>query len=128
MRRIVERCREAQVTMKIVPGLQALLTGRARVSEVREVRLEDLLWREPVRLDPSAIREALRGGAIFVLEMGEPVRIAAMARDLVRLRKAVCLQLADVTQCDTCGQSRFASCTRRPASGSGAAKSSAPLP
>ena len=33
--------------------------------------------------------------------MGEPVRIAAMARDLVRLRKAVCLQLADVTQCDT---------------------------
>jgi len=128
MRRIVERCREAQVTMKIVPGLQALLTGRARVSEVREVRLEDLLWREPVRLDPSAIREALRGGAIFVLEMGEPVRIAAMARDLVRLRKAVCLQLADVTQCDTCGQSRFASCTRRPASGSGAAKSSAPSP
>ena len=101
MRRIVERCREAQVTMKIVPGLQALLTGRARVSGVREVRLEDLLWREPVRLDPSAIREALRGGAIFVLEMGEPVRIAEMARDLVRLRKAVCLQLADVTQCVT---------------------------
>jgi len=27
MRRIVERCREAQVTMKIVPGVQALLTG-----------------------------------------------------------------------------------------------------
>ena len=27
MRRILERCREAQVTTKIVPGLQALLTG-----------------------------------------------------------------------------------------------------
>ena len=27
MRQILQRCREAQVTMKIVPGLQALLTG-----------------------------------------------------------------------------------------------------
>jgi len=50
MRRIVERCREAAVAMKIVPGLQALLSGRARMSEIREVRL-----------DPSTIREALRG-------------------------------------------------------------------
>ena len=45
MRRIVERCREVAVTMKTVPGLEALLTGRARVSEIREVRLEDLLRR-----------------------------------------------------------------------------------
>ena len=31
--------------MKIVPGLQALLTGQAGGSEVREVRLEALLRR-----------------------------------------------------------------------------------
>ena len=58
MRQILRRCREAQVTMKIVPGLQALLTGWARVSEVR---LEDLLRREPVRLDAATIRDAPRG-------------------------------------------------------------------
>jgi FlaA1/EpsC-like NDP-sugar epimerase len=123
MRRIVERCREAQVAMKIVPGLEALLSGRARVSEIREVRLEELLRREPVRLDPSTIREALRGRRVLVTgaggstgddallhddprggaarpaglhagrgrgdlragDGGEPVRIAEMARDLVRL-------------------------------------------
>lgn len=70
MRRIIERCREAAVTMKIVPGLEALLSGRPRVSEIREVRLEDLLRREPVRLDPATIREALRGRRVLVTGAG----------------------------------------------------------
>ena len=70
MRRIVERCLAAAVTMKIGPGLEALLSGRARVSEIREVRLEDLLRREPVRLDPSTIRATLQGRRVLVTGAG----------------------------------------------------------
>ena len=56
--------------MKIGPGLEALLSGRARVSEIREVRLEDLLRREPVRLDPSTIRATLQGRRVLVTGAG----------------------------------------------------------
>ena len=50
--------------------MEALLSGRPRVSEIHEVRLEDLLRREPVRLDPATIREALRGRRVLVTGAG----------------------------------------------------------
>ncbi len=91
MRRIVKCCQDGAVTMKIVPGLEALLAGRTRVSEIRGVRLEDLLQREPVRLDPSTIRGALRGRRVMVTGAGGSIgseicrQVAAVEPELLVL-------------------------------------------
>jgi len=68
--RIFELCRGAGVTMKIVPGLGSVLDGTARLSELREIRMEDLLRREPARLEKDLIRAYLRGRRVLVTGAG----------------------------------------------------------
>ena len=66
MRRIVERCTSLGVECKIVPPLGELLDGRARLSQLRTVRVEDLLGRMPVRLDLKLVHADLRGRTVLI--------------------------------------------------------------
>ena len=70
MRRIFDRCREAGLDMRTIPDLNSLLAGTASISDLREVRLEDLLRREPARLDRSLIQAYLRGRRVLVTGAG----------------------------------------------------------
>jgi len=70
MRRIFELCRAAGVTVKTVPGLGSVLDGTAKISEVREIHMEDLLRREPARLEKELIRAYLRGRRVLVTGAG----------------------------------------------------------
>lgn len=65
-RSILERCRVSGVPFKTVPALNDLLQGKARIGQVQEVRPEDLLGREAVRLDLDRLRRELRGRRILV--------------------------------------------------------------
>ena len=49
-------CRAAGVPCKTIPGLGELLSGKVRVSQIREIAVEDLLGREPVRLEHDRIQ------------------------------------------------------------------------
>ena len=70
MRRIVELCKKAGVTFRTVPSLGDLLSGKADISQIRGVRLEDLLGREPVQLDVEGIRREIFGKRIIVTGAG----------------------------------------------------------
>lgn len=70
VRRVVHRAREAGVKHRILPDPLELLTGKVPISRSREVALEDLLRRDPVRLDVSGIREYLRGRVLLVTGAG----------------------------------------------------------
>ncbi len=52
--------------VKIVPFLSELYTGEVKVSEVREIEPEDVLGREPVAIDPSALERFLKGKTVLV--------------------------------------------------------------
>jgi len=52
--------------VKIVPFLSELYTGEVKVSEVREIEPEDLLGREQVAIDPSALERFLKGKIVLV--------------------------------------------------------------
>lgn len=69
-RRILERCQASGVPFKAVPGLSDLLQGKARIGQLQEVRPEDLLGREAIRLDLDRLRRELRGRRILVTGAG----------------------------------------------------------
>jgi FlaA1/EpsC-like NDP-sugar epimerase len=66
IRQIVERCREAEVKFKTLPGVGDLIDGRVSVQHIKDVELDDLLGREPVRLDINKIQAYLTGKRVLV--------------------------------------------------------------
>ncbi|MEX0763060.1 MAG: nucleoside-diphosphate sugar epimerase/dehydratase [Dehalococcoidia bacterium] len=67
VRETVALAREAGIReVKVVPGLGALLTGQVRIGDVRNVQLEELLGRDPVRIDTVHVNELLRGRKVLV--------------------------------------------------------------
>ncbi|MGA3187343.1 MAG: nucleoside-diphosphate sugar epimerase/dehydratase [Bryobacteraceae bacterium] len=67
---ILEQCRAAPVAAKRIPALSELMDHKVLVDQIREVRLEDLLGRAPVRLEPSLIRARLSGRVVVVTGAG----------------------------------------------------------
>jgi len=52
--------------VQILPGVTAMLEGRVTLSSVRDVKVEDLLGRQPVDLDPESLGRHLYGRAVLV--------------------------------------------------------------
>jgi FlaA1/EpsC-like NDP-sugar epimerase len=63
---LFRRCQQTGVECKTIPGLSALVEGRALTAQVRDVALDDLLGRKPVRLDEESLRELLEGKVALV--------------------------------------------------------------
>ncbi|SEM88948.1 NDP-sugar epimerase, includes UDP-GlcNAc-inverting 4,6-dehydratase FlaA1 and capsular polysaccharide biosynthesis protein EpsC [Paenisporosarcina quisquiliarum] len=67
---IFEHCSKTKAKVKIMPSIEAVMTGKLSVSEMREVKIEDLLGREEVKLDMEAISEKLTNKTILVTGAG----------------------------------------------------------
>lgn len=65
-RRIFAICRESRVPFKTVPAINELFRGKARISQLQEVRPEDLLGRQALQLDVERLREEIQGKRILV--------------------------------------------------------------
>ncbi|MGB5254396.1 MAG: nucleoside-diphosphate sugar epimerase/dehydratase [Sedimenticolaceae bacterium] len=70
MRYLVGLAEQCKVPFRTVPHLEELMSGQIRVQELRKVRIEDLLGREPINLDWPRIREGLTGRVIMVTGAG----------------------------------------------------------
>lgn len=66
MRGIVERCEKLQISFKTLPGVSDLIDGRVSIQQVRNVALEDLLGRDPIRLELDRIRSFIEGKRVLV--------------------------------------------------------------
>ncbi|PEJ40651.1 polysaccharide biosynthesis protein [Bacillus sp. N5-665] len=67
---IFEKCRKTKAKTQIVPMLEDLLDGKVSVNEFRDVQVEDLLGREPIKLDDAGIGEKITGKTILVTGAG----------------------------------------------------------
>ena len=59
LRRIVESCEETNLPIKILPGIDDVLDGSVSPGQLRDIRIEDLLGREPVTLELPRLAEEL---------------------------------------------------------------------
>ena len=66
MRRAITSAQELGMTVKTVPSLPDLVTGRHQVSGIRSVSVEDLLRRAPVEIDSQAIAASINGASVLV--------------------------------------------------------------
>src|SRR4030095_4703973 len=70
IRRIMDICSPIPVKAQIVPSLNEIATGRVSVSRIRDVQIEDLLRRGPVKLDGQNLHEFLRAKTVMVTGAG----------------------------------------------------------
>jgi FlaA1/EpsC-like NDP-sugar epimerase len=87
IRRIVELCEKIPVRVRIIPALYEILQGHVEVSRIRDVQIEDLLGREPVRLDQEEMRQFLAGKVVMVTGAGGSIG-AELARQTARFAPA----------------------------------------
>jgi FlaA1/EpsC-like NDP-sugar epimerase len=66
MRRITEACQKTSLNFKTVPTLSDIIRGDATVSQFREVRLDDLLGREPVQIDLEVVQKEIASRTVLV--------------------------------------------------------------
>ncbi len=66
MRRIVGSCTRTEVRFRRLPALEDLVHGKVTVNQIRDVNIEDLLRREPVQLDHSALEHYLHSRTVLV--------------------------------------------------------------
>ncbi|NCO92114.1 MAG: polysaccharide biosynthesis protein [Armatimonadetes bacterium] len=70
IRCILDECARTGVTAKTVPSTRQLLNGSWDLHDIRKVDVEDLLRREPVRVDCSEIETYLGGQTVLVTGAG----------------------------------------------------------
>ena len=66
MQRVVQICYGAGLRYRTIPSLRELVAGQSSVGQLREVKLDDLLGRDPVRLDLEPVRRMISGTPVLV--------------------------------------------------------------
>jgi len=70
VREIARFCDQASVRIKTLPGLSDLQHGKTALSQMRDMRIEDLLGRQPVQLNLDEVAGFLRHQRVLVTGAG----------------------------------------------------------
>ncbi len=65
-RDIINICNETNCELKQLPGMYQLVMGQISVSAMKEVSVEDLLGREPIRADLNEVYSFINGKSVLV--------------------------------------------------------------
>lgn len=66
IREMLEICKETNCKLRSLPGLYQLVNGEVNVSKLRDVEVEDLLGREPIRVDLDSILGYVQNKVVLV--------------------------------------------------------------
>lgn len=84
-RRAFELCEKAGVRLQIVPDIDALMTEGIHLSNIRNIEVDDLLRRDPVKLDISGLRQLLTLRTVLVTGAGGSIG-SELCRQIARFR------------------------------------------
>lgn len=63
---ILDICKESGCRLKTLPGMYQLINGDVSVSKLKEVEIEDLLGREPIRINTEEVLDYVGGKTVLV--------------------------------------------------------------
>lgn len=66
LREIVAACEATNLRFKVLPGVASVLAGQIELQHLRDLRIEDLLGREPVKLELPELYDDLRGRSVLI--------------------------------------------------------------
>ncbi|MGF1674684.1 MAG: polysaccharide biosynthesis protein, partial [Rivularia sp. (in: cyanobacteria)] len=70
IREIVNICKSAGVPTCTLPGINEILNGKVRLNSIRDVRIEDLLRREPVQTEIEKVAQFIKGKRVLITGAG----------------------------------------------------------
>ncbi|MEB3179200.1 MAG: nucleoside-diphosphate sugar epimerase/dehydratase [Nostocaceae cyanobacterium] len=70
IREIVDICQTTGVHSSTLPAIHEILNGRVRLDSIRDIRIEDLLRREPIQTDIQRVAEFLQGKKVLITGAG----------------------------------------------------------
>ncbi|MBN1890290.1 MAG: polysaccharide biosynthesis protein [Thermoflexales bacterium] len=92
LRDVQRICNEAGVLCRTMPGVYELLDGTVTLKQLREVRIEDLLRREPVVVDQAGLDAYIRDTCVLVTGAGGSIG-SELCRQVARHNPAQLLLL-----------------------------------
>jgi FlaA1/EpsC-like NDP-sugar epimerase len=95
-RRVAEICAANGLEALTVPSYEDLISGRSVLTTIRNVELDDLLGRDPVKLDNAGLAEWLGNRVVLVTGAGGSIG-AELCRQIARFRPAK-LVLVDISE------------------------------
>ncbi len=63
---LLDICKETKCRLQVLPAIYQLVNGEVSVSKLRNVEVEDLLGREPVRVDMDSILGYVQGKTVLI--------------------------------------------------------------
>jgi FlaA1/EpsC-like NDP-sugar epimerase len=95
-RRVVEICAAHRLEALTVPSYEDLISGRMALTTIRNVELDDLLGRDPIKLDTPGLAEWLGNRVVLITGAGGSIG-AELCRQIAHFRPAR-LVLFDISE------------------------------
>jgi FlaA1/EpsC-like NDP-sugar epimerase len=66
IKNILDICRDTGCEIKMVPGIYQLVNGQVNISQLRDVQIEDLLGRDPIKIDIDSVLGYVKDKVVLV--------------------------------------------------------------
>ncbi|SMB88525.1 NDP-sugar epimerase, includes UDP-GlcNAc-inverting 4,6-dehydratase FlaA1 and capsular polysaccharide biosynthesis protein EpsC [Desulfonispora thiosulfatigenes DSM 11270] len=96
IKEIVEICNQTNAEIQILPGMYDLIEGNVTVNNIREVQVEDLLGRDPIKVDLQGISEYINDRVVLVTGAGGSIG-SELCRQIARFSPSELL-LLDISE------------------------------
>jgi FlaA1/EpsC-like NDP-sugar epimerase len=83
MRQIIEACKDSGLAYRTLPRLGDLINGQVTIQQFSEVRYEDLLGRDPIRIHNESIASCLTNKVVLVTGAGGSIG-SELVRQIIR--------------------------------------------
>jgi len=70
IREYLDLCQPLGVGLRIVPATHQILSGEVQVEQLRQIQIDDLLGRDPVRINDRPVYSALQGKTVLITGAG----------------------------------------------------------